>query len=309
MHPKGREGHFGVVRIAKQLPNSPFAASRRLITESSGQQSSTCRQTPESAFCTCRRPIFFVKLEVPQRQQLASERTPLTLFAPAPSTISFVPLTRNLSLADPSPYPVRGRTGLSEATATRFSVLRKAREGAAACPGAAENVSRTTEACFAHQAPHENASRTPGACFAHRISAPYRRRGFPVPNITPVPEKPVFLHRVPLKMRRVPQEAVLRTARIFRTTGGPLRYRMSQTQRSHILRRRLPRHQHPHYGHPPHGSRLGQEATALRKNLCNFFKKLRELSRSFFIFVPNKYRNTQCKLFTTNTTNSLNLPR
>ena len=29
-------------------------------------------------------------------------------------------------------------------------------------------------------------------------------------------------------MRRVPQEAVLRTARIFRTVGGPLRYRMPQ---------------------------------------------------------------------------------
>ena len=70
------------------------------------------------------RTLSFVKFEVPQRQQLASERTPLTLFAPAPSTISFVPLTRNLSLADPSPYPVRGWTGLSEATATRFPVLR-----------------------------------------------------------------------------------------------------------------------------------------------------------------------------------------
>ena len=63
---------------------------------------------------------LFVKFEVPQRMPLASERTPLTLFAPAPSTISFVPLTRNLSLADPSPCPVRGWTGLSEATATRF---------------------------------------------------------------------------------------------------------------------------------------------------------------------------------------------
>ena len=70
------------------------------------------------------RPLSFVKFEVPQRQQLASERTSLTLFAPAPSTISFVPLTRNLSLADPSPYPVRGWTGLSDATATRFPVLR-----------------------------------------------------------------------------------------------------------------------------------------------------------------------------------------
>ena len=65
-----------------------------------------------------------MKFEVPLRQQLASERTSLTLFAPAPSTISFVPLTRNLSLADPSPYPVRGWTGLSDATATRFPVLR-----------------------------------------------------------------------------------------------------------------------------------------------------------------------------------------
>ena len=74
-----------------------------------------------------------MKFEVPQRRQLASERTSLTLFAPAPSTISFVPLTRNLSLADPSPYPVRGWTGLSEATATRF----KASTDCSTCPPAA----------------------------------------------------------------------------------------------------------------------------------------------------------------------------
>ena len=74
-------------------------------------------------FCYVKsRPLSFMKFEVPQRRQLASERTSLTLFAPAPTTISFVPLTRNLSLADPS--PTRGWTGLSEATATRFSVLR-----------------------------------------------------------------------------------------------------------------------------------------------------------------------------------------
>ena len=55
----------------------------------------------------------------------------------------------------------------------------------------------------------------------------------------PVPEKAVsgteylfrtgkacFLHRMPLKMRRVPQEPVFCTARIFRTVGGPLRYRI-----------------------------------------------------------------------------------
>ena len=46
-----------------------------------------------------------MKFEVPQRQQLAYERTSLTLFAPAPSTTSFVPLTRNFSPAAPSPYP------------------------------------------------------------------------------------------------------------------------------------------------------------------------------------------------------------
>ena len=197
---------------------------------------------------------FFVKFEVPQRQQFASERTSLTLFAPAPSTISFVPLTRNLSLADSSPYPVRGWTGLSEATAARFSVLRKAREGAAACPGVHENVSRTTEACF-----------------AHGTHIPYHRRPSPVPNATNTTQS---------------HPAAQTTA--------------SSTPSLQPC---------PHYGHPPHGSRLGQETTALRKNLCNFFKKLRELSRSFFIFVPNKYRNTQCKLFTTNTTNSWNLPR
>ena len=35
-----------------------------------------------------------------------------------------------------------------------------------------------------------------------------------------------FLHRMLPKMRRVPQEAFLSTARIFRTPVGPLRYRM-----------------------------------------------------------------------------------
>ena len=37
-------------------------------------------------------------------------------------------------------------------------------------------------------------------------------------------------HRVLPKMRRVPQEAFLSTARIFRTIGGPLRYRMPDTE-------------------------------------------------------------------------------
>ena len=78
--------------------------------------------------------------------------------------------------------------------------------------------------------------------FMHRKRVAYHKSLFCAPNIYSVPEKGVsgteyhsctrkacFLHRVPLKMRRVPQEAVLRTARIFRTTGGLLRYRMPQT--------------------------------------------------------------------------------
>ena len=57
----------------------------------------------------------------------------------------------------------------------------------------------------------------------------------------PVPEKGVssteypsctgnacFLHRMPQKMRRVPQEPIFCTARIFRTVGGPFWYRISQ---------------------------------------------------------------------------------
>ncbi len=167
----------------------------------------------------------------------------------------------------------------------------KGREGAAACPGPLKM----------HRVPQKAVLRTE---YLLRT-----REGVSGTEYHSRTREACFLHRVPLKMHRVPQEPVFCTARIFRTTGGPFRYRMPQTRRSHILRRRLPRHQHHHYGHPPHGSRLGQETTALRKNLCNLFKKLRELSRSFFIFVPNKYRNTQCKLFTTNTTNSWNLPR
>lgn len=49
----------------------------------------------------------------------------------------------------------------------------------------------------------ENAFGTTGACFAHRVS---------------------------LKMRRVPEEAFLSTACIFRTPEGPPRYRMPTTQ-------------------------------------------------------------------------------
>ena len=127
---------------------------------------------------------------------------------------------------------------------------------------------RTPEGCSAHRisipytrslffAPSvfENTSRTPGGRFSHRMHIPYRRRPSPVPNATNTTQS---------------HPAAQTTA--------------SSTPSLQPC---------PHYGHPPHGNCLGQETTALRKNLCNFFKKLRELSRSFFIFVPNKYHNTQ----------------
>ena len=44
-----------------------------------------------------------------------------------------------------------------------------------------------------------------------------------------------FLHRMPLKMRRVPQEPVLSTECVFRTVGGPLRYRIPQSQNEKAL--------------------------------------------------------------------------
>ena len=162
--------------------------------------------------------------------------------------------------------------------------------GGCRVPGGPENASRTREGGFRYRisllyqkslfftpSASENTSRTPGSLFEHGTHIPYHRRPSTVPNATNTTQS---------------HPAAQTTASSTPSLQPPASLQPS-----------------PHYGHPPHGSRLGQETTALRKNLCNFFKKLRKLSRSFFIFVPNKYRNTQCKLFTTNTTNSWNLPR
>ena len=45
-------------------------------------------------------------------------------------------------------------------------------------------------------------------------------------NLTKNPGKACFLHRMLLKMRRVPEEAVLRTECPLRTIGGRFRYRV-----------------------------------------------------------------------------------
>ena len=58
-----------------------------------------------------------------------------------------------------------------------------------------------------------------------------------------------FLHRMPLKTRRVHQEPLYGTARPFRTQGGPLRYRMLHRQKGErpCLRRifKLPEKRRP----------------------------------------------------------------
>ena len=86
--------------------------------------------------------------------------------------------------------------------------------------------SRVAESPALHRAPlnelrpvhHEAVFGTPG------LSVPEKGvSGTEYPSCT---GNACFLHRMPLKMRRVPEEAFLSTARIFRTVGGPLRYRI-----------------------------------------------------------------------------------
>ena len=141
--------------------------------------------------------------------------------------------------------------------------------------------------------------------FVHRISLLYQKSLFFTPNASENAPRTTGGGFCAPHAYSVPQEALSGTECHNAVTSCGADYRVINTLITVMPSLRTS----PHYGHPPHGSRLGQETTALRKNLCNFFKKLRELLRSFFIFVPNKYRNTQCKLFTTNTTNSWNLPR
>ena len=61
--------------------------------------------------------------------------------------------------------------------------------------------------------------------------------------------KACFLHRMLPKMRRVPQEPVFCTARIFRTTGGLLRYRMSRMPQMAEERSLFPRRNHRQIPH------------------------------------------------------------
>ena len=98
---------------------TPFSGTRRIFK---GPQNSTCHierifKGPQNSrlhrlwttsWGTRRifRDVPCQKQHLPHRTHLqCAKQPPLSLFAPAPSTISFVPLTRNLSPAAPSLAP------------------------------------------------------------------------------------------------------------------------------------------------------------------------------------------------------------
>ena len=62
--------------------------------------------------------------------------------------------------------------------------------------------------------------------FSGHLACPVPEKGASGTEYLLRTRKACFLHRMPLKMRRVPEEAFLSTARIFRTVEGPLRYRI-----------------------------------------------------------------------------------
>ena len=107
---------------------------------------------------------------------------------------------------------------------------------------------RTTGGCCVPGAP-ENASRTTGGLFAHTNICSVPEKGVSGTEYHSCTRKGCSAHRVPLKMRRVPQEPVLRTARIFRTTGGLLRYRMSRMPQMAGERSLFPRRNHRQIPH------------------------------------------------------------
>ena len=105
---------FGSIRCKKQastvrkrysVPKTAFSGTRRIFK---GPQNSRLHRLWTAS---CRTGRIF--RGVPRQKQLLPHRThlrcakqpPLSLFAPAPSNISFVPLTRNLSPAAPSHAP------------------------------------------------------------------------------------------------------------------------------------------------------------------------------------------------------------
>ena len=88
-----------------------FGAKNSLLWYATHLQRLAEQPTPQTVDSLLPHRTHFQRRAVPKaapatlKASSVRETAPLSLFAPAPSTISFVPLTRNLSPADPSPAP------------------------------------------------------------------------------------------------------------------------------------------------------------------------------------------------------------
>ena len=94
------------------------------------------------------------------------------------------------------------------------------------CSLAAALFSRVAGSLALHRAPLNELAPCITRLFSRHLACPVPEKGVSGTEYLFRTGKACFLHRMPLKMRRVPQEPVFCTARIFRTVGGPLRYRM-----------------------------------------------------------------------------------
>ena len=110
------------VRKMYSVSKIAFSGTRRIFK---GPQNSRLHRLWTASWGTQRifRGVPCQKQHLLHRTQLqCAKQPPLSLFAPAaPSTISFVPLTRNLSPADPSPAP---STALGTRNSPRSEVSR-----------------------------------------------------------------------------------------------------------------------------------------------------------------------------------------
>ena len=107
------------VRKRYSVPKTGFSGTRRtfkgalngILSHRTHLQRPAEQPTPQTVDSPLPDRTHLQRRAVPKaapahRTQLqCAKRPPLSLFAPAPSTIFFVPLTRNLSPADPSPAP------------------------------------------------------------------------------------------------------------------------------------------------------------------------------------------------------------
>ena len=138
-------------------------------------------------------------------------------------------------------------------------------------------------------------SRTVGGRFWYRISLLYRRSLFLTPNASENESRTtgsLFEYRMRIPYRRRPSP-------VPNATNTTQSHPAAQTTASSTPSLRTSA------SWKPPGTRNNRFA----EKPLQLFQKIAGTFTQFFIFMPNKYRNTQCKLFTTNTTNSWNLPR